>query len=183
MPKAKACHIYNAVNGHVASMRGAVLSDWLRVRVWESPLCPRPQPRRGGVWCGADATYRSIRDQCQKSPDWEQHLHTVSEPLPKWTGENCKNCYSNFPHYYPLSIFLYLHLQLAFYFLLRFRSFRQQSLTGVPSAAAASSSPVPSTTLWTPYCAALTHWSTTTGAWVWVWRIMETQYWEEAALT
>lgn len=77
-----------------------------------------------------------------------------------------KNCYSNFPHYYPLSISLYLHLQLAFYFPLRFRSFRQQCSTGVPSAAVASSSPVPSTTLWTPYCAAPTRWSTTTGAWV-----------------
>lgn len=53
-----------------------------------------------------------------------------------------------------------------FIYTLRFRSFRQQCLTGVPSAAAASSSPVPSTTLWTPYCAAPTHWSTTTGAWV-----------------
>lgn len=87
MPKAKARPVYNGVNGHVASMWGAVLPDWLRVRVWESPLCPRPQPRRGRVWCGADATYRSIRDQCQRSPDWQQHLHTVSQPLPKWTGK------------------------------------------------------------------------------------------------
>lgn len=41
---------------------------------------------------------------------------------------------------------------------LRFRGSRLRFWTGAPSVAAASSSPAPSTTRWTPCCAAPTHW-------------------------
>lgn len=69
----------------------------------------------------------------------------------------------------PLTIFfLHLHptLHPSFSLLLRFRGSQQRCSTGVPSAAAVSSFLVPSTTLWTPCCAAPTPWLTTTGVWV-----------------
>lgn len=72
------------------------------------------------------------------------------------------------PLYAKLPLF-FLHLHPtqhpAIFLLLRFRSSPLQCSTGVPSAAAVSSFLVPSTTLWTPCCAAPTPWLTTTGAW------------------
>ena len=82
--------VYIGFTGHDGGLRGPGLSDWLRLRVWESPFCSRPQPGRGGFWCGADASDRGVCHQCQRSSGWQPHLHTVSKPLPTRTGTNCK---------------------------------------------------------------------------------------------
>lgn len=58
----------------------------------------------------------------------------------------------------PTLLSVYLQVQLHSPPPLRFRGSLLQFWTGVLSVAAASSSPVPSTTRWTPCCAAPTHW-------------------------